>query len=74
MKETTMVAVLVVFPLLMIATLVYVGLAAHDETVVGATSEGQTGCVSCASKRASAESFSTSELANERDQSELIAA
>lgn len=71
----TMVAVLVVFPLLMIATLVYVGLAAHDETVVGATSEGQTGCVSCASKRTStSQATSISEIEDERDESELIAA
>lgn len=68
-----MVAVLVIFPLLMIATLVYIGLAAHDETVVGSTSEGQTGCVACASKREAA-IVSTSQIATYRDESELIAA
>ena len=47
------VAVLIVFPLLMLGTLIYVSLAAHDETVIGAAGSGQTGCVACARKRSS---------------------
>jgi hypothetical protein len=46
-----MVAVLIAFPLLMLGTLIYVSLAAHDETAIGATSSGQTGCVACARKK-----------------------
>jgi hypothetical protein len=49
-----MVAVIIAFPLLMLGTLVYVALAAHDETAIGGTSEGQTGCVACAGKRSAA--------------------
>jgi hypothetical protein len=48
-----MVAILIAFPLLMLGTLIYVSLAAHDETAIGATSSGQTGCVACARKRSS---------------------
>ena len=70
-----MVAVLVAFPLLMIATLVYVGLAAHDETVVGATSEGQTGCVACAAKRSHAAAHRRASMDESIDyENELIAA
>ena len=49
-----MVAVLVLFPLLMLGTLVYVGLAAHEESAVGSSGAGQTGCVACADKRSAA--------------------
>ena len=45
-----MVAILVLFPLLMIGTLIYVGLATHDESAVESNGAGQTGCVSCESQ------------------------
>jgi len=46
-----MVAVLIAFPLLMLGTLVYVALAAHEETPIASTGAGQTGCVQCSKKR-----------------------
>ena len=67
-----MIAILVAFPLLMLATLVYVGLASHDETAIAGTSAGQTGCVKCATKQ-SAQPLSITELSPTREH-ELIAA
>lgn len=74
-----MVAVLIAFPLLMLGTLVYVGLSAHEETPVGTAGAGQTGCVACARKRSDSTVKGTnrseviSDLAVE-EESELVAA
>ena len=74
-----MVAVLIAFPLLMLGTLVYVGLSAHEETPVGSAGAGQTGCVACAEKRSDSPAKGTnrseviSDLAVE-EESELVAA
>jgi len=65
-----MVAVLIAFPLLMLGTLVYVGLSAHEETPVGTAGAGQTGCVACASRGKS----STAHLESKKNDRELIAA
>jgi hypothetical protein len=70
-----MVAVLVAFPLLMLGTLIYVGLSAHDETVVAGTSDGQTGCVACAAKRTQVAAISQRvQSTTVVDERELIAA
>jgi hypothetical protein len=74
-----MVAVLIAFPLLMLGTMVYVGLSAHEETPIGTAGAGQTGCIACAAKRAFSDVRSTnrtavsSEAATE-EESELVAA
>jgi|GEM_PF-2525282 len=74
-----MVAVLISFPLLMLATLVYVGLSSHEETPVGSAGAGQTGCVACAKKHSESTTKGTnrseviSDLAVE-EESELVAA
>jgi hypothetical protein len=74
-----MVAVLIAFPLLMLGTLVYVGLSAHEETPVGTSGAGQTGCVACAEKHldSAAKVANRSEVISEstvEEESELIAA
>jgi hypothetical protein len=60
-----MLAVLIVFPLLMLGTLIYVSLAAHDETAIGGTSSGQTGCVTCARKKSASNDSADSEEMSE---------
>jgi len=74
-----MVAVLIAFPLLMLGTLVYVGLSAHEETPVGTAGAGQTGCVACAKKHSdsTAKVTNRSEVINDlavEEESELVAA
>ena len=74
-----MVAVLIAFPLLMLGTLVYVGLSAHEETPVGTAGAGQTGCVACAKKRSdsAAKGANRSEVISDsaiEEESELVAA
>ena len=69
-----MIAVLVAFPILMIATLLYIGLAIHDETPVESLGAGQTGCVSCAQKRATTATLRASMDESIDYENELIAA
>lgn len=74
-----MVAVLIAFPLLMLGTLVYVGLSAHEETVVGSAGSGQTGCIACSEKRndSAAKGAKRSEVISVsaiEEESELVAA
>ena len=74
-----MVAVLIAFPLLMLGTLVYVGLSAHEETPVGTAGAGQTGCVTCAKKHSDSTIKGTnrSQVINDlvvEEESELVSA
>ena len=69
-----MVLVLIAFPLLMIGTLLYVGLAIHEETTIESHGAGQTGCVACTRKKARETFNPESTSATIVDERELVAA